>query len=171
MTDSERFQKIKRKPLSNIDIEKFFSNDINLIDCNSEELKEVENIDELLGGKPYCILFYRNIGLSIGHWCSLVLFNDKLEFFNPSGGFIDKMVKDKQDKIISKLMKFSKYKLYYNETKYQRDFTMTCGRHCVIRCVSYKFDEKKYKEFMDSMLKKFNLTDYDDLVTCLTFNF
>jgi len=166
------------RPLSSKDIKKILNNKVKII--LYPEIVNYYSIDELLN--PYdcvIILYMQNeiTGGFWGHWCCIFkIKNDTIEFFDPYGTFVDDELNYDIDShfrkengleypLLSYLLFYTgdKYKLTYNEYKFQGIDTATCGRHCCNRLLNKNLTLKQYKNKMDN--SKIN---YDILVTIIT---
>lgn len=119
--------------------------------CTYPELKSFTSIQQLLGAHNACVILFMTEP-NYGHWCTVFLRGDLIEFFNPygnckatGGGFpddgldlIDHRYRESSGQavpVLSLLMLKSPYKLSYNEHQFQAlaPGVKTCGRHCVVR--------------------------------------
>lgn len=130
------------------------------------ELKKYDNIDDLLYPYDNVIILYifnndenNNI---IGHWvCLLKTKKNTVEYFNSYGKMPDDELNDipynyryKTDQIekkISKLMKYSKYNLEYNEKQLQKlDYkTATCGYYVILRLLLHKMKLEDFQKLFN----------------------
>jgi hypothetical protein len=142
------------------------------------DLIKYKNIDQVLGPYGACFLLFE-AKPRYGHWCCLFKTGNKIEFFNPYGGFPDDSLnyiplhfRKKTNQfypLLSLLLIKSPYELFYNQYKFQRHNkdVKTCGRHCVVRVLSRDLSLNKYKKMLDYLSKKSGL-DYDGVVTLIT---
>lgn len=170
-------KKYESVALSNFDILKMLDDKVKIV--LYPQLKDYNHIDDVLGQHGACILLFE-AKPKYGHWCSLFKINDnEIEFFNSYGGFPDDSlkyipkkyrIKSGQDiPILSFLLMNSPYKLFYNEFPFQKinSDIKTCGRHCVVRLILRGLDIYQYKDFLDDIRKKYDIS-YDKIVTLLT---
>lgn len=154
--------------------ELYFLNDCN---CNLflyEELKDIDNIDELFTSKTGrtvpCILLYP-ISKNMGHWtCIIPIKSNRLEFFDPYGMHIDQQLKlcyKKMPSYLSNLIKSSPMKVKCNTFQFQKlsKNVNTCGRWVLMRCWLWNDFKITLEEFTDLFKKNKNR---DNIVTYIT---
>lgn len=137
------------------------------------EMHKYSTIDEVLGPYGSCLILYESEP-NYGHWtCVNKILSDTIEYFNSYGGLPDNALKyipqsfqkvSNQDyTYLAKLMYDSKYKLTYNEHRFQKmnNDIRTCGRWACLRII---LKHLSLKEFT----KIFKNKDSDKLATLLT---
>lgn len=154
-------RKLENKSLSNIELLDMIDGKANLL--TYPELSKKRSIDQVLGKYGACIILYET-KKDYGHWCCVFkLNNSTLEFFDPYGKKVDEQLKWIDNNFrkynnewyphLSALLLKSKYKLTYNNHKFQkfaRDVN-TCGRWVGLRL---KFRHLSLNEFKKLFLKK-----------------
>jgi hypothetical protein len=166
-------KEIQEYALSDGDINKYLPN-VKIILYN--DLKNYNNIDELLPNKnSYFILLYQD-SETTGHWTAVLRQNNTVEFFDPYGNYPDTQLKwtDKETresigiegKYLSRLFDRSKLNVVYNTEDYQKEKAgiNTCGRHVVYRLKNNHLPLKQYHIHIRNESKK-NNCDYDCTVT------
>lgn len=145
------------------------------------ELRNYNNIDEVLGPNGMCILLFE-AKKNYGHWCCLwKLDPHTVSFFNSYGGFPDDSLKyipehyarvsGQNYPYLSLLLDKSPYDLTYNERRYQNKGPdiKTCGRHCAVRLWNRNKTDDEYYKYVMYFCKKYNVNP-DQFVTILTMN-
>jgi len=136
------------KPLSGLDIKNYMNNDCLILPY--EKLDEYKDINDVFNESNYVFLLYP-ITENYGHWVLLMRTGRRIEFFDSYGIFTDQEYKfgvKRTPKYLSMLLIKSnpKYKLYYNEKRFQEWNTNYCGYYCVIRALN---SNKSLKEFQN----------------------
>ncbi len=168
------------RSLSSNDIKKLLNLKVKIL--LYPDIVDYHNIDDLL--KPYdcVVILYMHNKIKngyYGHWCCIFkIDNENIEFFDPYGIFPDdqldfsistyfRIENGLQYPLLTYLLFYtgSKYKLSYNEYKFQGNDVATCGRHCAVRLLNKHLSLKEYKKKMDSYKK-----NYDIIVTIITNN-
>lgn len=191
--DKKNEKKLERilisSPLGDDDIKKFLPN-AKIIKYS--ELKNYENITDLLpNNKSYVIILYENMPNS-GHWTAIMRYNikghDIIEFFDSlaDNGEPDSQLKwipkeqnkklGQGKKILSELLNKSNIPVIYNKVKFQSEGNKkdgnninTCGKHCVFRIINLLDKDmslKKYIKFMEN-IKNDSSNTYDEIVSHL----
>lgn len=142
-------------------------------------LDTLKHIDDIFDAKGRAILLYNTTDIYTGHWvCLLKRGKHTIEFFDPYGfapdtqqyrlgNNIDNRKFEQHDNDLTRLLKESKYKVYFNTYPFQdrKNYNMaTCGRHCVMRLIHYK-------KTLPTYLKKIERSGLnpDDWVTKQTY--
>ena len=115
-------------------------------------LDDMSHIDQVFDNLGRAVLLYSTTGDNEGHWVGLIKRQNKIEFFD-SYGFkpdvqqfklgenIDNVRYEQHDNDLTRLLRESKYKVYYNTHAFQ-DFSKpkvaTCGRWVALRLYYYK---------------------------------
>ena len=166
---------VKSYPLSDSDIRKILGNDIKII--TYPMLGKMRHIDECFDTKGRCILLFLTMSETAGHWTCMLKKKKGIEFFDPYGDEPEEQFEDvpktllqtlDQDRpYLTKLMRDSKYPIYYNTYAFQKTKAdlNTCGRHCIVRCLYAPYSLEKYKKIID----KSGLSP-DDFVSGLTYD-
>lgn len=163
--------------LSDRDILDYFDNKINIFKYN--ELKNFDNIDDVLGKYRRCIILFENKANS-GHWCALLEIKTKkgkaILFHDPYGliptdemHYIPKSfekISDQKKEYLLRLLYDQPLQVRYSQFRLQKlaSEVNTCGRHCIVRCEYPQYDEYEFDELMRSV-KGLNP---DELVSLLT---
>ena len=148
------------------------------------DLHKYQSIDQVLDPYGSCLLlFAAQVKPNYyGHWCCINRVennNNKIEFFNPYGGYPDDSLnyisgeirrESNQDlPYLSELLLKSPYDLSYNQYKFQKhsDHIKSCGRWCALRILLKNLSLIEFNNLIKKLTKKFKLTN-DQLVTILT---
>lgn len=162
-------------PLSIIDIRKILPNAKMLI---YSDFKKVKSIDQLFDrDRNYIFIMYRS-GLLIGHWVVLLRrYNNIIEFFDSYGIMIDNELTwlpmdlrkkfSQTERLLTKLLIGSDYKIHYNDYRFQGKKSMTCGRWCILRVVFSDLNENEFYKLIEKAKKISSLTN-DQLAIELT---
>lgn len=145
------------------------------------DLKNFNNIDEVLGKHGMCTLLFE-AKKNYGHWCCLwKLDDDTVSFFNSYGGFPDDSleyipehfarISNQNHPYLSLLLDISPYKLTYNEHAYQKKGKniKTCGRHVCVRLLCRHLTDEEYYDYVTHFTIKYGI-DADEFVTLLTMD-
>ena len=137
-------------------------NNINANIVSFSDIKNYNNIDELLGFEGKCFILYET-KKNMGHWTCLYKFNDTIYFFDSYGNnidlqlnFIPKQINKslgQNHKNLIELLYKSPYKIEFNEYQLQKlgNGINTCGRWCLIRL---QYPSISVKEFKNLFSKK-----------------
>lgn len=160
----------RKKALTGGELMKLVNNQARVI--TYPELRRYKTIDDVLGRKGACFLLFE-ARPNFGHWCCLIKRGDEIEFFNPYGGYPDDSLKyipmhyrkisGQRYPLLSHLMDNSRYKLAYNEYKFQKygKNINTCGRWCALRVL--------FRDWSLDMFANIFKNEYgDELATLLT---
>ena len=147
------------------------------------DLKNYNNIEELLPEDNTFIILLVESSFNNGHWIAVLRYNNKIEYFDSYG--LKPSENLKWTKSVNKMlgqgkeylnMLFDKTPLdvIYNPIEYQEDKenVNTCGRHCILRCIAMKglnMSLEDYYKFMNDMKKKFK-SNYDKVVSYVIEN-
>lgn len=141
------------------------------------DLKNYNNIDEILDDKGRAILLFLTIDDHTGHWIGILKQKDGIHYFDPYGTLPEgekkwitknKLIElDEEEPYLTELLQKSGYDVYANIYDFQEDKAgiNDCGRWVATRLKYYK---KSLKDFY-KMVKKSNI-DEDDYITKLTYN-
>lgn len=170
----DKIKKEMRKPLSDSEVLDICDNKASLVPYT--ELRNYDNIDEVLGPHGACIILYQTKE-HFGHWCCMFKAKKNLiSFFDPYGyklddelDFIPEHFREESGQnypLLTYLIYNSPYKVEYNEHQFQEDKSdvSTCGRWCGFRL---RYRKVPLKEFWDGF-KKFRGLNLDYLITALT---
>lgn len=148
------------KSLSNHEIKDFFDDKINLV--LYPDIKNIQNINELLGKYKRCVILYLT-SQNYGHWCCIFLSKNKeLHFFDSYGIMPDcelKFINNNERTILnqkipylSELILKSNYETNYNSYKFQKEKEniTSCGYHCIMRLCFCDLTDDEYKDFIYS---------------------
>ena len=163
------------------DIESYLPN-CKIIEYN--DLADYNEITDLLT-KPidYVIILIETIADNIGHWVTVLLYGNTIEFFNSYGKAPDVQ----KNTLISKakniefgqipnyltnLLVKSDFNIVYNKLQLQKysNSSTTCGRWVVLRLLcllNQNMDLKQFLEFMIKLKNKFKKMSYDEIVCVL----
>ncbi len=144
---------------SNHDIEKSLGRDINIVKYS--DLKNFNNIDELLGVNGECIILYQTF-TNYGHWVCCFKRGNIVSFFDsyglkPDDQFHKISIKFRKDLGIKKpyltyLLYDNEYKIEYNQYQLQEygDTIATCGRWVVERLKTKHLTPKQFYNLFKS---------------------
>lgn len=177
MSDNKILDDLKKYSLSNFDIQELLKGKANLL--TYLELKEYDNIDDVLGKYGACVILYLS-SLNYGHWCCIFRSPKKntLEYFDPYGYTVDYALKFAPEHFrkvngleyphLTYLLYNSPYNIEYNNYKFQKlgNGINTCGRHVVTRLLLRYLTIEQYNKLM----KKYKNIKPDDFVTIITEN-
>jgi len=169
------FDDIQDIPLSGNQIREALDNKTKIL--RYSDLLKYDNIDDIL--KPYnnFVLLYEQKP-RYGHWVCVILHkkSNTLEYFDPYGMFIDKVLdyvdtdfKNQSGQsfpYLSFLFYNTPYNIVYNSKKLQEknNKVATCGRHIISRILLKNISLKKYQD----ILKTDRKVNGDDKVSFLT---
>ena len=163
------------------DIESYLPN-CKMIEYN--DLADYNEITDLLT-KPidYVIILIETTAESTGHWVTVLLYGNTIEFFNSYGEAPDvqkntliskaKNIEFGQTQnYLTNLLVNSNFNIVYNKLQLQKysNGSTTCGRFCVIRVLCLlkdNMDLKQFLMFMMKLKKKFKNKSYDEIVCVL----
>jgi hypothetical protein len=152
-------------PLTDTDIRQW------LPDCKILEydwLENYESIDDLLPTeRDYCFILYEREN-HVGHWICVMRNNKNIYHFDSFGlkpdANLNWISKDKRKELncltpyLSRLYTgIPRYKIHWNQTKYQRDDANTCGRWCILRILYFlaqQCDENGFKNWVQKWKSK-----------------
>jgi hypothetical protein len=142
------------------------------------ELKNFNNIEDLLPNEQsYCILLYESQPNS-GHWTAIMRIDDNIEYFDSYGNKPDLPLTWSKNinaslgqsiPYLSQLLNKTNRNVFYNDFQYQKENRdiATCGRHCIFRilCLTKNYyNLKQYCNFIKGLKYKSN-ESYDDIVS------
>jgi hypothetical protein len=149
------------KSLSNHDIIKFFDNKVNLV--LYPEIRNIKNIEELLGPYNRCVILYKTSS-NYGHWVCISLNSyGEIDFFDSYNlspdlelKFIDNKTRSElmqKTPYLSKLLIDSKYKINYNDHQFQKDNPKitTCGYWVILRLTFKDLDADEFINFIKTL--------------------
>ena len=141
-------------------------------------LDNMHHIDELFDKLGRAVLLYSTDSPTSGHWVGLIKKGDTIEFFDPYGfkpdtqqyklgEEIDNVAYEQHDHDLTRLLKESGYKVFYNTYPFQnfkKPEVATCGRWVSLRLYHYK----KTLQWFYNQMKKSKLKNPDEWVTIQT---
>lgn len=147
-----------------------------------DELKNVRNIEELFRSGNNTIYILLQIsgrdGGNIGHWISLIKYNDpRISFdyahYDSYGFSVDQELSiTHESPLLFDLLKglrIDENRVQHQAFKNKQFDVNTCGRHTVTRSVFYYMDNANYnKLIIQPILKDNNVKDPDVMVSILT---
>lgn len=146
-------KKLQENPVNGNIMMKLVDYKANLMTVN--DLKNYDNIDDVLGKYGAVILLYE-MKKNYGHWVCLFKISDNmLFFFDPYGLAPDEQLKfGKYSKpYLSRLLEESKYGLQYNPIDLQKycKKISTCGKFVAFRLIFRNLDNKDFLSlFLDN---------------------
>lgn len=167
-------KKLRKNPFSGEDILTICDHKTKII--TYPDLYNFRNIDEVFSPYDSVVILYETQPL-YGHWICLLKHENenKIEFFDPYGLFIDNQLEFIDDKfrkknneeypILSDILHNSPYDIVYNKKqlqKYSSDVS-SCGRHVAFRIVMKDMPLDEYGKLLTQ-----NKYDPDTVVTYLT---
>jgi hypothetical protein len=179
--DINKQQQLINTPTTDAQIRQYFP-DINIIQYS--DLAKYSNFNELCNN-PYnaCFILYVNKmgnNYQSGHWNMLMCNDNKLNLFDSYGDFfndynlilIGKNRKNygENEPLLSNLILNdpSINEIHYNNKPYQqKNGSSTCGRHCIYRLMKRDLNNMQYNRHMNSLKKKMNKANYDELIVNL----
>lgn len=171
----EDLDDIIEKPISNFQINDYLPNvPVKLY----KEFKHIKNLDEILPkNKRYYIFLYEE-SPNVGHWCGLLRYKNKIEYFDSYGEPPDSALSwhplgilkelDQHIPYLTMLLKKSSLPVIINKKKFQEESpdVSTCGRHQIFRILQNERDNlelRNYIKLMEEIKKKTGL-NYDEIV-------
>lgn len=149
--------------ISDADFARWFGNEFPIL--KYAELASISSLDEIIPSDKGAVIILTESRRNEGHWCCLLKYDNKFEWFDSYGGasgkpdgelsFIGKAMKIMlgEDKhYLSKLLKETGKKVIWNKEKFQSlsDGVNTCGRWVVCRLLMFKCGYT-LKEFQDKI--------------------
>ena len=166
-------KEIEEYSLSDNDIKKYLPN-AKIVLYN--ELKDYDNIEQLLpSDKTFFIVLYQDSEHS-GHWCCCLRQKNLVEFYDPYGlkpdtelNWIKHGVRNSlgiTDRFLTKMFDKTKLHVVYNDADYQelKRGVNTCGRHVVFRIKNIDKPLLKFHDYFKDQTKKLKM-DYDGVVS------
>jgi hypothetical protein len=144
-----------------------------------DQLKDIPDIDTLLGKSQECIILYKT-GPSFGHWVCVFKKRNVIHFFDSYGIFTDDELhfisKDKRIQLgesyafLSKLILDSPYQLDYNEKRLQSkaSYISTCGKWCIVRLLSKDLSTNQFARTVRKEAKLAHLST-DEYIAALFY--
>ena len=163
------------------DIENYLPN-CKIIEYN--DLADYNEITDLLT-KPidYVIILIETTADNVGHWVTVLLYGNTIEFFNSYGKapdvqkntLISKKNNIKFNQIenyLTNLLVKSNFNIIYNKLKLQKysNGSTTCGRWATLRILcllNHNMDLKRFLEFIIDLKNKSKKMSYDEIVCVL----
>lgn len=173
-------QQIKGYALSNDDINKILESDTEVFAY--PKFAEMSHIDEAFDKLGRCVFLFLTESETSGHWLCIFKRKGHIEYFDSYGDAPDAQRKwlsqEQLDKLgesepyLTKLLKASKYPVYYNTHAYQSDRNdiNTCGRWCVARLICKDLDNRGFYNLVKDEMRKHNLKSPDDFVALFTYD-
>jgi len=165
-------KEIVEHPLSDNEIQKYLPS-AKIVLYN--ELKEYDNIEQLLPrDKSYFIVLYQDSENS-GHWCCCLRQKNLISFFDPYGlapdtelNWVKHGVRNSlgiTDRFLTRMFDKTKLRVEYSDEDYQelKSGVNTCGRHVVFRIKNINKTLMQYHKLIKDECKKLK-TDYDGVV-------
>jgi len=130
------------------------------------DLYKYDSVEEIFGDKRKVIILYLMINDSVGHWTTLFLNQDGINFFDPYGvppdfefELLSKRKRTQLDQEQDYLLQMlSPHKVIFNNITYQEQGTMTCGCFVSHRLNhSHLNDPQYFSIFADSNKRPDNL--------------
>ena len=159
------------------DIKRYFPDSETL---KYSELKNYNDIDELLpNDKDFKIILIEQEH-HVGHWVCIMKYDNTIEYFNSYGNKVDndkrfigklknKLLGQDED-ILTEMMEKSKYKCIYSKKRFQKlnNSINTCGRWCILRIICMKdmdMNLKQFQKFIENNKETSGLSK--DALVCL----
>lgn len=139
----EKLDEVKEYALSNDDIQRILEPDTKIFAY--PKFAEMKHIDEAFDPLGRCIFLFLTKSPTSGHWLTMFKRDGHIEYFDSYGEKPEAqrewITKERLEELgeghpyLMDLLKASRYKVFYNTVKYQkdRDDLNTCGRWCVAR--------------------------------------
>ena len=148
----------------------------------NKELQDARSIDELLGPHGSAIILYEMSSMDNGHWCCCFRYENRIEFFDSYGTYVDEPV-DWTNPKLRKAEMLNKHlallladaddagaEVCWNETPFQSSDEMiqTCGLWTLQRLVNKHLTEAEFSHLLFELPEKNGLLP-DEVVslTCL----
>jgi hypothetical protein len=160
--------------LSSTDLKNIFDDKIKIIAYN--ELKNYDNIDDLLEDSGRCCILY-NWDTHEGHWTCVFRGNDeKVYFFDSFGSIPDgktnmgqipqelRYKRGMEYKYLTDLLLKCPYEVDYNPKCLQDSKSSTCGRYCAVRMSFPDLSTEQFNSMFGDDLKE------NDKIVCFLTN-
>lgn len=183
--NKKHINELVKIPLTDGDLERFLSGDTKNYVLKYSELKQYQDLEQLLPHHHSYKIILIEYEKNKGHWICLMRYNNVIEIFNSFGTKHDEedFVESNEvnyylgqaylhlNILIEKEIKENNFTMLYNKIKFQKKSTQinTCGRHVVNRLICllhYNMSLKKYIKFMKDSMEKTKL-NYDELVSLI----
>ena len=143
------------------------------------ELKDYNNIEELLQPNTGVVIFWETQAYNRGHWTALMRYDDYYEYFDSYGllesedfALVPKHTKKELKERDYLKALFTGENIVQNTFDYQKwdDKTMTCGRWVVLRLYLFQngYNLKQFNRTIKSKMKQNNFDSYDELAVYYT---
>ena len=178
-------KEIMKTPLTDNDLEKYFGIGIKEEILKYSDLKDYNDMNDLLPNDKSFKIILIEYEKNKGHWIAILRYNNKIEIFNSFGhkhnedDFVESDTMNYYlgqshiflNKLIEDEIKDGEFKIIYNKVKFQEEDENinTCGRHVVNRILCmlhYNMTLKDYIDFMKTSHKKTKL-NYDQIVSII----
>jgi hypothetical protein len=167
--------------LSTTDIKKVLGKNTKIVKYS--DLANLKSILDAFGNSNDCVLFDPIVSASNGHYECLFRNGNTITFFDsyglPVDGFKKYVSSTQQLQKLHELRNYLSdlliqaqnqgYIVNYNPFQYQKfanDIT-TCGDHVSCRLLHKNLNGLQYKNYLQSLMKQFNVNTYDDVVVIL----
>ena len=142
------------------------------------ELRQFENIIQLLPKRiDFCIILVES-SPNKGHWTALLKYGKVIENFDSYGCSIDNELKfiskgvrkalGEEHLLLTNLLKTQADRVIFNKVKFQKlsNQVATCGRHCIFRILKLLHDKMSLSQYIKYMEreKKIQKKSFDQLV-------
>lgn len=162
----------KSYALSNDDINKILDPPTNVL--TYPDLEKCATIDDAFDSLGRCILLYLTNSETSGHWVCMWRKGQRINYFDSYGDppELPREVVggafDQEEPILTRLLRQSGCKVYYNTHPYQSDRAdvATCGRWCVARLILKDNSDKRFYDIIKHSGQK-----PDEFVVNLTSDF
>jgi len=166
---------VKEYPLSDDDIRKILGSNIKI--WNYPQLKKMKSIHDMFDNKGRAILLFPNTSPTSGHWCCLINYKNKVEFYDPygdapeqqKGGMTPQRLEalDIDHPDLTRLLRTAQKPVYYNTHQFQKSGRniATCGRWCCCRLLY----SSKSLPYFKGVVDKSGMNP-DDFVSGLTYD-
>lgn len=132
---------------------------VDKIHCKSILYEDMANIDSINQLMPQTLILYQLA--FVGHFCCVFINDEGINFFDPIGQIPDDSLKYVRMDIpnhdftyLLELLSHSNLPVIYNEHRYQKNDSNTCGYWCTIRMIfSYLTNDEFYDIFKPIKLK------------------
>ena len=176
--NKEFINKLREYALGDDDMEKILGKDLFIFVY--PYLDDVKHIDEVFDEQGRSLMLFLTEDINTGHWICMIKKGDEINYFDPYGNKPDEDLKwlddrkrdelDQETPKLTKLLKESGYKVFYNTYPFQKDGDNinTCGRWCALRLL---YKDKTLKQFYDMIrkyMKEYKLNG-DEVVSILTY--
>jgi hypothetical protein len=182
---NESIEDIKNREalfITSEDLIKYFGPNFKKKIIKYSELKNYQNIEQLLKNNDYKIILIEQ-EINTGHWTCILRYNKTLEWFNSYGlqPSIDLNYNaDDKNEMLGQGIKYlnillneaqNRYNIIYNKKKLQSSESniATCGRWCILRILMFKFFKfnlEQFLKFIEAMKLKYGVSS-DYIVTML----